>query len=298
MSVPSYLCINDLCLLSSVLLFFYLLVLITGETMSRLHLLELHEQPWCPSAIRDGATDCLRFIATVGQQYKHVAPLLQEALIATDARQIVDLCSGSGGPWVALGRTLNTRTGAPVQILLTDLYPHERAGQGDKPSPDVSIHFYPTAVDATQPPASLAGFRTLFTAFHHFAPAQAQAILQSAVNAGQGIAIFEQTARTPLGLLVMYSLPWLALVCALFVRPWRFSRFFWTFVIPAIPLLLWFDGIISCLRTYSTAELQALVTALEPPPRGARYRWRIGKVRSPLSPLGVSYLIGYPVVKD
>lgn len=270
-----------------------LLVLLTGETMSRLHLLELHEQPWCPPTIRDGATDCLRFIATVGRQYKHVTPLLQEALIATNASRIVDLCSGGGGPWLALERTLNTSSGAPVQILLTDLYPHERAGQSDNLLSSITLHFCPTAVDATQPPAELTGFRTLFTAFHHFTPAQAQAILQSAVNTGQGIAIFEQTARTLLGLLVMYLLPWLALVSALVVRPWRLSRFFWTFVIPAIPLMLWFDGMVSCLRTYSTAELQALVAALELP-KGVSYVWRIGKVRSPLSPLGVSYLIGYP----
>lgn len=263
--------------------------------MPRLHLFELHEQPWCPPAIRDGATDCLRLIATVGRQYKHVAPLLQEALCAANATAIVDLCSGGGGPWLALGRTLKSRTGAPMPILLTDLYPHEAATQNDRSAPGATVRFYPKAVDATRPPADLPGFRTLFTAFHHFAPAQAQAILQSAVNAGQGIAIFEQTARTPLGLLLMYLLPWLALVSALVVRPWRFSRFFWTFVIPAIPLLLWFDGVVSCLRTYTVAELQALVAALEPPPNGAAsYVWRIGKVRSPLSPLGVSYLIGYP----
>lgn len=262
--------------------------------MRRLHLFEIHEQPWCPPALRDGATDCLCFIASIGRQYNHIAPLLQDALLATNATQIVDLCAGGGGPWLALGRTLKTRTGQPVQILLTDLYPHERANQRAKVTPGVTLRFYPTAVDATQPPAALIGFRTLFTAFHHFAPAQAQAILQSAVNAGQGIAIFEQTARTPLGLLVMYLLPWLALVSGLAVYPWRFSRFFWTFVIPAIPLLLWFDGMVSCLRTYSTAELQALVAALEPSPKGTTYVWRIGKVRSPLSPLGVSYLIGYP----
>lgn len=264
--------------------------------MPRLHLIEIHEQPWCPAAIRDGATDCLRFIATVGRQYQQVAPLLQEALIVADATQIVDLCSGGGGPWQTLGRALTIRTRKPVQILLTDLYPHARAGQSDKLAPDVTLCFWPLSVDATQPPADLPGFRTLFTAFHHFAPAQAQAILQSAVNAGQGIAIFEQTARTPLGLLVMYLLPWLALVSALAVRPWRFSRFFWTFVIPAIPLILWFDGVVSCLRTYSTAELQALVAALAPPPNDATYTWRIGRVHSPLSPLGVSYLIGYPIV--
>ena len=262
--------------------------------MARLHLLEIHEQPWCPAVIRNGATDCLRLVATVGNQFKHIAPLLQAALLATGATQIVDLCSGGGGPWLRLGPRLHTGDGAPLQILLTDLYPNQAAEQSSQLESRHPMRFITTPVDATQLPATLVGFRTLFTAFHHFPPNHAQAILQDAVNQGQGIAIFEQTARTPIALLMMYLLPWVAWVAAPLLRPRSFARFFWTFVIPAIPLVLWFDGMVSCLRTYSATELTALVEALDPPPGGVDYVWQIGKVRSPLSPIGVSYLIGYP----
>lgn len=262
--------------------------------MPRLHLLELHEQAWCPTAIRDGATDCLRFVATVGHQYKYVVPLLQAALLATGATQIVDLCAGGGGPWLRLGPMLRTKEGEPMPILLTDLYPHH-VGEVGQAAARRQLHFVATPVDATRLPPNLPGFRTLFTAFHHFPPAQARAILQDAVNAGQGIAIFEQTARTPLALLIMLLLPWLAWLSAPFIRPWRLSRFFWTFLIPAIPLVLWVDGMVSCLRTYSAAELAEMVNTLDPAPDGTAYVWQIGTARSPLSPLGVSYLIGYPV---
>lgn len=262
--------------------------------MPRLHLFEIHEQPWCPTVIRDGAMDCLRIIATVGNQYKHGGPLLQRALLATGATQIVDLCSGGGGPWLRLAKTLHTRQGEPVPILLTDLYPHHSAADGGKAATTAPIRLLATPIDATQLPAEVTGLRTLFTAFHHFPSARAQAILQDAVNAGQGIAIFEQTARTPQALLMMYLLPWLALLMTPFIRPWRFARLFWTFVIPAIPLVLWFDGLVSCLRTYSEAELAAMVNALEPSPQGVDYVWQIGRAPSPLSPLGVGYLIGYP----
>ncbi len=263
--------------------------------MPRRHLLEIHEQPWCPAAIRDGATDCLRLIATVGNQYKHVAPLLQHALVAAGATRIIDLCAGGGGPWRSLAGKLSTYQGEPVQILLTDLYPNQAAGEAHPTATTPQLHFVRTPVDATQPPVELSGFRTLFTAFHHFSPEQAQAILQDAVTRGQGIAIFEQTARTPVALMTMFLLPWLALLAVPLNRPWRRASFFWTFILPAIPLVLWFDGMVSCLRTYSTSELATLVTSLKPSPDGVTYVWQIGKVRSPLSPIGVSYVIGYPV---
>lgn len=261
--------------------------------MARFHLFEIHEQPWCPTAIREGAMACLRVIATVGNQYQGVAPLLQRTLVATGAPQIVDLCAGGGGPWQRLGHHLRTSQGQAVPILLTDLYPPP-SGSVEKGANPSQLRWVTTPIDATQLPADIPGLRTLFTAFHHFPPHQARAILQDAVNAGQGIAIFEQTARTPLALLFMVLLPWLALVAVPLSQPWRRDRFFWTFVIPAIPLVLWFDGMVSCLRTYSAVELAQLVAALAPSPTGLRYVWQIGKVRSPLSPLGVSYLIGYP----
>lgn len=261
--------------------------------MARLHLFEIHEQPWCPTAIREGAMACLRIIATVGHQYQAVAPLLQRTLLATGATQIVDLCAGGGGPWQTLGQRLKTHQGQPVPILLTDLYP-PLDSVAEKAATAVQLRWLTTPIDATQLPAGITGLRTLFTAFHHFPPHQARAILQDAVNAGQGIAIFEQTARTALALLFMYLLPWLALVAVPLSRPWQRAHFFWTFVIPAIPLVLWFDGMVSCLRTYSEAELAAMVAQLAPSPTGKSYHWQIGKVRSPLSPLGVRYLIGYP----
>ncbi len=284
--------------------------------MRRLHLLEIHEQPWCPPAVRNGATDCLAAIAATLQQYRNVAPLLADALRAGGSRRIVDLCSGGAGPWRSLAPAVARRLGgspdaSPLQVLLTDLYPswHSLEAEAKPPPargvrtahvPDPPAHplthspahliFVPFPVDATQVSPSLPGFRTLFTAFHHFEPGTARAILQSAVGEGQGIAVFEQTRRHPLALLMMLTLPFLAWLLTPFIRPWRASRFFWTYVIPAIPAVLCFDGIVSCLRTYSPDELLALAADLH----GAPYTWQAGRVRSPISPVGVTYLIGVP----
>jgi hypothetical protein len=273
--------------------------------MRRLHLYEIHEQPWCPAEIRDGATDCLRAIATFTEQYRFVLPLLRQGVEKTGAPCIVDLCSGGAGPWLNLAPRLQKQLGRPVTVVLTDLFPNWQGtissaaasgdgetGSGDerRALPRANVVYVPFVVDATQVPAALPGFRTLFTAFHHFDEDTARAILQSAVDEGQGIAIFEQTRRSFLALAVMLLLPLLAALVTPFLRPLTWQRLFWTYVLPAIPLVLMHDGIVSCLRTYEPHELRELVEGID----GRAYAWQIGRVRSPLSPIGVTYLAGWP----
>jgi len=148
--------------------------------------------------------------------------------------------------------------------------------------------FHPDPVDARAVPAALDGFRTVFTAFHHFRPAEARAILADAVAKRQGIAVFEAARRAPWEILVV-ALTWLGvLIAAPFIRPWRWSRFFWTYLPPILPLLGTFDGVVSCLRAYSPAELRELVRGLD------TYDWEVGDIRGGWSPLRGTYLIGVP----
>jgi hypothetical protein len=233
----------------------------------RVHLVEIHDLPSCPPSLRDALTDFLAFTEHLTRAYDPVAPLLRRAVEQTKARRIVDLCSGAGGPW----RRLADQVGVPV--LLTDLYPH-----GDNV----------IRVDARAVPADLDGFRTIFTAFHHFPPAEARAILADAVRRRQGIGVFEIARRAPLEIAVV-AFTWLGtLVSAPFVRPWRWSRLAWTYLPPALPIVGTFDGIVSCLRTYSRPELEELTRGLE------GYDWEIGDFRGGWSPLRGSYLIGVP----
>jgi hypothetical protein len=255
--------------------------------------MEIHEQEWCPAGVRNGATDCLNVFANVGQQYRRVLPLIWEVLRETHSNRVIDLCSGGGGPWFTLARQLAKVSEWPVQVMLTDRYPSETAMQITARYVSDHIHYIPTPVDVTQVPSELTGVRTLFTAFHHFPPQTAQVILQDAVDKRQGIGIFEQTRRDPFALLFMLVLPFVALLVIPFIRPFRWSRLFWTFIIPAIPCVLGIDGMVSCLRTYSNRELETLIAQLHAP----GYVWKTGHLPSPLSPIGIIYALGYPVSK-
>jgi len=258
--------------------------------MRRLHLLEIHEQPWCPGVIRDAATGYLGLLATTGRQYDRVIPKLRAAIDAAGAEQIVDLCSGASGPWTRLSAAINQGRQPPLQILLTDLIPHREAAQ----ITNKHLRYIDTPIDATRIPRELVGFRTLFTSFHHFRPTEAKAILEDAVRRQQGIAIFEQTERTLRAVLTMFLLPVLVFFTAVLVRPFRWTHFFWTCVVPVVPLVLAFDGIVSCLRTYTRDELREMIASLDKVGSGSSYRWESGRISTPWAGLGILYVIGYP----
>jgi len=48
--------------------------------MKRLYLVEIHEQKWCPRAIRDAETDYLQFVVAKTQPYAAMVPILADAL--------------------------------------------------------------------------------------------------------------------------------------------------------------------------------------------------------------------------
>lgn len=268
--------------------------------MRRLHLIELHEQPWFPASLRDGITDALQFGLSLVNLYLPIAPLLNSALESARSRgnfgpsnghhSVVDMCSGGGGPWLELSRTLHSRNGdSPArQICLTDKYPNLAAFQNVRAASGNRVGFYPGSVDATAVPRELKGFRTMFTSFHHFSPVEARAILQGAVDAGEGIGVFEITRRASLtiGLILVWVL--MLFVCTPWIRPFRWSRLLWTYLIPVIPLVLLFDGVVSCLRTYRPQELRELVSTVA----ASEYAWEIGEHLNGTMP--ITYLIGYP----
>jgi hypothetical protein len=65
----------------------------------------------------------------------------------------------------------------------------------------------------------------------------------------------------------------LVLLLTPFVRPFTLWRLLLTYVVPvAVPLILW-DGIVSCLRSYTPDELRELTRGLE----SDGYRFHIGR---------------------
>jgi len=258
--------------------------------LPRIHLFEFEDQPWCPAVIRDLATDYLHFIETKFALHRPVVGLLSEALRATQADHVVDLGSGGGGPIPALQKALAAE-GLTVHFTLTDRFPNVHAFQQAAINSRGRIAFVAELVDAKAVPARFSGFRTLFNSFHHFRPTDAVAILRDAAEAGQPIGIFEFPDRTLRTIVpVMLLTPFMVALATPFIRPFRWSRLLWTYLVPVVPLTFWWDGIVSQLRAYTPAELERLANTVAID----RYSWRAGQVPILSTPGHLTYLLGYP----
>jgi hypothetical protein len=255
--------------------------------MRRIQFIELHDQAWFPQSLRDDVIDALQFGSGLLKPYGSIALRLHRAVDFTRSQSIVDMCSGGGGPWMYLSRTVGCPAQA-IHVFLTDKYPNLEAFQKLKAASKERITFCPDSVDARNVPDNLKGFRTMFTSFHHFSPEQARTILQNAVDDGQHIGVFEMTKRAPWTMALM--IPWalMPLFFTPWIRPFRWSRLFWTYVVPLVPFVFLFDGIVSCLRTYRPEELREMVETLTV----NGYQWEIGEQSGAGAELPITYLIG------
>ncbi|MBZ5708418.1 hypothetical protein [Nannocystis pusilla] len=257
----------------------------------RRHVFEIEDQPWLPQAIRDGVTGYLNFIGNLdARPYRSFCDALAAGLRATGERELLDLCSGSAGPLPTLIGELDRRDVA-VRVRLSDLFPNIEAMTAAAAAVPGRITHEARPVDATAVPAELAGFRLLCNAFHHFRPAKARAILADAVAQRRGIAVFEGVGRYPASIAACAVTSLGVLATSLVMRPRRLSRLALTWLVPAIPFVATWDGVVSCLRVYSPEELRELLASV---PGADGYTWRIEAERLGRSPLRVTWLVGFP----
>lgn len=255
----------------------------------RLHWFELEDQPWFPAVIRDFATDYIHFIEITFHLHRPIVALLANALRTTKSGHVIDLCSGGAGPIPALQEALAAER-LDVRFTLTDRFPNLPAFRRAEAMSQGRITFVARPVDARAVPKDLRGFRTIFNSFHHFRPTDARAVLRDATNAAVPIGIFEIPERALLVILATLLTPLSVALTAPFIRPFRWQRLFWTYVLPLVPLTCLWDGIVSQLRAYTVEELGNLARDLAPD----TYVWQSGQERVRSTPGHVTYLLGHP----
>lgn len=157
-----------------------------------------------------------------------------------------------------------------VDFVMTDIHPHLQAWSQVSNQSD-NLHYVPTSVDAANAPPDLlklAGiqrgsnketFRLFSLAFHHFPDPLAIAILQNTLVTSSGFGILELQGRDVGNMFTVLMLGPLLWLGSWYWFWGQWAQLFWTYVIPVVPFVVVFDGVVSCLRTRRDGEVMALI---------------------------------------
>jgi hypothetical protein len=256
--------------------------------MKRIHLFEFEDLPWFPRLIRAYMQDHLTFMGNLsGPAYQAFVEKLKGAMERGQQTELLDLCSGSGGPARTVVRLLREQ-GLEARARLSDLFPNVIAYQQLAQESGGTLQGVNVPVDATNVPAEMTGVRLIANGLHHFPPARAKQVLADAVAQRQGIAVIEMVNRSVFAFIGVLIGTVMVFLAAPFLKPFRVSRLVLIYLVPLVPLFLLWDGFVSCLRVYSPDELRDLVSQLGT----TNYEWDIGTTR--VGPGVVTYLIGTP----
>ncbi|EXJ88214.1 hypothetical protein A1O1_05144 [Capronia coronata CBS 617.96] len=206
----------------------------------------------------------------------------------------VDFASGAGGPTPYIENHLNQGLRdagkEDVKFVLTDIKPHISAWEAIAKKNE-NITYIPQSVDATNAPSAETLLRDvpavmgkkimrLFSlSFHHFDDDLAAKVLENTIETADGFCIFElQSRHLSSFLLVSLLWPLAMLITPLYFwnSPWHL---FFTYLVPIVPFVWVYDGYISCLRTRTPEEVEALLRSRVSPDKLAGWKFKSGEQR-------------------
>ncbi len=139
--------------------------------------------------------------------------------------------------------------------------------------------------------ASEEGLYLSVNSFHQFSVEEAKDMLKQISHNRQPAVIVEgnnDSLWQVVGMTVI--VPLTVLVTAPFVKPFRFERIIFTYLLPVLPVVTFFDGFMALFKIYAPKDLDELTASIET----KDYYWRSGKLDNGRGGK-IIYLIGYPV---
>jgi hypothetical protein len=243
-------------------------------TASWPRLFECNDSEWAPVALRETLVESLSRTLVWGRVLSGLVEPFERFLDAAGTREVLDLCSGAGGPAANLIGEIERSGGAVPRFLLTDLAPRLAAWKLLARRPPGAIDWVARPVDALAVPERIARgrARVIINALHHFPPEAAGRLLCSAMNGAPGIFVAECLVRDPAQLIAMAPAGLPALLLNPILSPTRrLAKAALTWLTPiALAAAAWDVGV-SVLRLYGESQLRALVA-----PLGDGARWTDG----------------------
>ncbi len=219
--------------------------------MAIVRLPELEDSPYFPAALRGLQVEFIGWMVRFFRVYQPLVPLLRKHATTLPGNTLIELGAGSGQVWLPYLSALK-----PLQLVLTDKFPHSL------PVANGDFETDHEPVDALEP-YSRPGMRVFCNAFHHFSPSEQAQIAR--IHAPYGLCIAEILQPNAFDFLkILLSTTLGVLLFTPFVKPFRWLRLLFTYLIPLGLLSICWDGLVSVLKSDRTITLQQRLQAALP----------------------------------
>lgn len=211
---------------------------------------ELEDLPYFPFWLRNFQTQYIGFVVVRFKIYSAFIEYIQS--LAQPVQPMTDLCSGSGEPAVHIFKS----SARFSKLTLSDKYP-SHFKQTDQ------IHYLPQSMDAKEMTFDQDNCYTMFNAFHHFEDAEKVLLLQRIAQSGAKSYFVEILEPHLLGLLKVLFITTIGnLLLTPFIKPFSFSRLFFTYIIPINVFTIAYDGVVSVFKSKTLKQYKKLLSPL------------------------------------
>lgn len=212
--------------------------------MKRRHTPQFINQSWFPTFLKQCIFEFMTWFVGKVKAAVPFLPVIEEGLTRTSKRQIINIDSQSGAGF----ETLEPLLEKDIVIQKTDVKNIQTTHKGLY----VSVN-----------------------AFHQLTPVEAKALLTTIAKSGNPVAIVEgnnDSLWQVVGMTIF--VPLTVLLTAPFVKPFRFSRIIFTYLIPILPIVTLIDGFLALFKLYAPVDLEELTASIAI----ENYHWRSGKM--------------------
>ena len=217
-------------------------------------LFEFMDAEWLPESLRTTVREVLEYC--LGEPRQYYTWVVGEILQLVDRYHFETVMELGAGTAPLARRLAENSSGRHLNIEVSDIYPSREIFEHlEQQFPGV-VKAHLDAMDISQPIAVRPNTLLVLSAsFHHLPPSERRRVLNSLYD--HSVAVFEPMAPNLFSMLVA-----LGGLVAGFITPLRYfrdrsgrmRRFLWCWIIPAAPIIIVWDGLVSCLRCWSEQE--------------------------------------------
>lgn len=207
----------------------------------------------------------LRALMSLLYEYLHIhrlwLPMIRKFSQQNKGETLLDPCAGSGHVNLLIAKELEKEEDFKFYLsdFMTDRAPKfaKQINEANHPN----IHYIEHSVDLLQMKDEVEFPKVFINSFHHFSPDQVAKIFRDHARVKKDILILEYCRKTPLNFFSMVTGPFIGMLLFPLIVEKKdiLWSFIFVFIIPLIPLMLLWDGVISSLRTYSRMDIEKIL---------------------------------------